>query len=106
VEVFHRYGFLPELIGRFSAIVRLAPLGERELREILVRNVLPRYEEEFRREGLTLKVPAKVIKRIVKDALDRKTGARGLTLQLTRYLEEQAFEQFGRDDGEQVERLA
>lgn len=106
VEVFHRYGFLPELIGRFSAIVRLAPLGERELKEILVRNVLPRYEEEFRREGLTLTVPAKVVKKIVEDALERKTGARGLNLQLTRYLEGQAFEKFGGGDGQQAERLA
>jgi len=106
VEVFHRYGFLPELIGRFSSIVRLAPLGERELKTILIRNVLPRYQEEFRREGLELKMPTKVIARMVHDALERRTGARGLTLQLTRYLEDRAFEQFGCDGRRQAERLA
>ncbi len=76
------------------------------MKAILTRNVLPRYQEEFHREGVELKVPAKVIGRLVQEALDRRTGARGLTLQLTQYLEDKAFEQFGRAGRQQGERLA
>lgn len=105
VEVFQRYGFLPELIGRFTSIIRLAPLDRRVLREILIRNVIPRFAAEFEREGLKLPVPGKLINQMVKDATECKTGARGLVLQLTQHLEEQAFESFGRQPS-QNERVA
>ena len=42
-----------------------------------------------------LSVPNKLIDRMVTEALERKTGARGLVLQLTQHLEEEAFESFG-----------
>lgn len=95
VEVFQRYGFLPELIGRFTGIVRLAPLGRNELKQILMLNVMPRFQAEFQREGFRLQVEDTVLNDIVTQAEQRQTGARGLTLQLTQYLDEQAFERFG-----------
>ena len=36
-----------------------------------------------------------MIDRIVNNAVSRKTGARGLALELTEYIEQQAFESFG-----------
>ena len=97
VEIFSTYGFLPELIGRFSSISRLNPLCENDLKNILKRNVLPKYKQEFKREGQKLSVPHEIIEKIVKKAIERKTGARGLSLLLTEYFENQAFELFGQN---------
>ena len=97
VEIFNTYGFLPELIGRFSSIARLNPLCENDLKNILKRNVLPKYKQEFKREGQKLSVPHEIIEEIVKKAIERKTGARGLSLLLTEYFENQAFELFGKN---------
>ena len=106
VEVFQRYGFLPELIGRFNSIVRFSPLGAGELREILTRNVLPGFGQEFRREGLELSVPQDVMDSIVDNAVMRKTGARGLSLQVTQFVENMAFERFGENRRDNVECVA
>ena len=97
VDTFRKYGFLPELIGRFSSIARLSPLGRNDLMEILRKNVLPKYRQEFKREGQKLTVPNKIMESIVNVAIKRKTGARGLTLLLTEYFEQQAFESFGQN---------
>lgn len=103
VETFKNYGFLPELIGRFSSISRLSPLEKNDLMEILRKNVLPKYRQEFKREGQKLSVPKQIMERIVNKAIERKTGARGLTLLLTQYFENQAFECFGQGAVEQVD---
>ena len=101
VDTFKKYGFLPELIGRFSSISRLSPLGKKDLLEILRKNVLPRYKQEFKREGQKLSIPKKVMENIIDKAVKRKTGARGLTLLLTEHFENQAFECFGQNPDEQ-----
>lgn len=97
---FQAYGFLPELIARFSRIVALHPLSKRTLRSILVDNALPRYVSEFRSEGLILKVSDEVLDHIVDRAVERRIGARGLEGELVRILEQAAFEHFGRGAGE------
>ena len=95
VEVFCQYGFLPELIGRFSSIAHLDPLGKKDLMAILKNNVLPRYMQEFKREGQKLSLPQKAMEDIVDRAIQRKTGARGIALLLTQHFENRAFECFG-----------
>ena len=57
VEVFSRYGFMPELIGRFNSITTLTPLDASTLSAILMRNVIPSYKQEFKREGLEFQIP-------------------------------------------------
>jgi len=42
-----RYGFLPELLGRFSRIVPFNALGETELRNILSQQVLSIWSDEM-----------------------------------------------------------
>ena len=101
VEVFQRYGFLPELIGRFNSIVRLSPLNSEQLKTILIKNALPQFQEECRREGLTLSIPDEIIDIIVQKAIERKTGARGLIFHLNQYLEDKAFESFGQNKRQQ-----
>jgi ATP-dependent Clp protease ATP-binding subunit ClpX len=94
VENFRAYGFLPELIGRFSRIVPFLPLDESTLRSILVDNVLRRYIEEFHLEGMELAVEEPVLDHIVHLARKRQTGARGLDSVLIHKLEDVAFESF------------
>lgn len=93
---FSRYGFIPELIGRFNRIVSFAPLDASTLKDILQANVLRAYEREFEQEGLKLVVEPPVRDWVVARALKRETGARGLRASLAAPLEHAAYEHFGR----------
>lgn len=99
---FARYGFLPELIGRFNRLVAFAPLDAASLKAILVDGVLAGYQREFLREGLTLAVEDGVLDHIVERALRRETGARGLHAELARSLEDTAYEYFGQEEARTV----
>ncbi|HEX5750766.1 MAG TPA: AAA family ATPase [Archangium sp.] len=112
---FARYGFIPELIGRFSRIVSFSPLDAKTLGNILEDNVLRAYEREFAHERLTLVVEPAVREWVVARALKRETGARGLRAALVPQLERAAYDHFGEPqvttvrlvlDGEQVRTLA
>ncbi len=92
---FARYGFLPELIGRFSRVVVFEPLGKDTLRSILVDGVVRDYRAEFAAEGLELEVQEAVLERVVERAEKRELGARGLRATLVPYLEKAAYEHFG-----------
>ncbi|MBO0799832.1 MAG: hypothetical protein J2P31_13510, partial [Blastocatellia bacterium] len=96
IEVFQRYGFLPELMGRFSRIVRFQPLPVETLRRILLDNVLPQFVREFKVEGLHLTVTEAAITHIVERSLKRGTGARGLHSALIASIEHAAFDTFQR----------
>lgn len=92
---FAAYGFLPELIGRFSRVVGFAPLDNETLAQILRDNVIAAYIAEFEREGLKLEIAPEVFEHVVGKALKRELGARGLRMALVPALEEAAFEHFG-----------
>lgn len=94
VEKFQKYGFMPELIGRFSRIVEFPPLPADTLKQILIENILPQYENEFKGEKLSLKVTEKALDFIVKRSEKRKTGARSLQIELITAIEQAAFETF------------
>jgi ATP-dependent Clp protease ATP-binding subunit ClpX len=96
IEVFQRYGFLPELMGRFARIVRFQPLPVETLRRILLDNVLPQFIREFKVEGLHLTVTEAAISHIVERSLKRGTGARGLHSALIASIEYAAFDTFQR----------
>ena len=97
VEAFTKYGFMPELIGRFGCIASLNPLAKKDLMKILKSNVLPKYREEFKREGQKLSLPKGIMEKIIDKAIVRKTGARGIALLLTEHFEKRAFECFGQN---------
>lgn len=93
-ENFQEYGFIPELLGRFTRIVPLLPLSKEELFIILKDNVIEKFQQEFKEEGLDLQVNREVLDFIVEKSLSRQIGARGLTAELTRALESVAYECF------------
>jgi ATP-dependent Clp protease ATP-binding subunit ClpX len=102
VANFQAYGFLPELIGRFTRVVPFQALDHRTLKSILKDNVIKRMKQEFEDEGLDLEVEEPVLDSIVDESLKRETGARGLTANLTQKVEQVAFYCFGRPSGGRV----
>ena len=102
VANFQAYGFLPELIARFTRIVPFRALDRGTLKEILRGDVINRVTREFRGEGLTLDIDEDVLDHVVDLAMTRETGARGLVSSLTRHLEDVAFQSFGHDTGATV----
>jgi len=100
---FLRYGFLPELMGRFNRIIPFHALDEGQLVNILHTNVLQRYRNEFKFEGIELSVSKEVLQVIVQESLKKETGARGIEASLVRYLEDAAFEAYSEPQTAQVE---
>lgn len=95
VAALDRYGFMPELLGRFTRLVEVAPLGEAELRAVLDVEVR-RYQRELNADGMDLQVDAGTADALVRDALRRGMGARGLRAALTRIVEDVVYERAGR----------
>lgn len=92
---FQAYGFLPELIARFTRVLPFRALDADTLKDILRTDVISRMTREFESEGFELQVQESVLDHIVQEALGKETGARGLSSTLIRHLEEVAFEAFG-----------
>lgn len=101
-QSFQKFGFLPELIGRFSRIVSFPKLPSETLRQILTENILPQYQNEFSAENLKLNVTPEALDFIVKRCEKRGTGARGLQTELVTAVESVAFENFGANNGAEI----
>lgn len=96
IELFQKYGFLPELIGRFQRIVPMKALDAKTLKSILLDNVIQKYKNEFLTEKIEFEIEDDVIEYIVNMCLKKQTGARGLEAIITRHIEEIAFKYFGK----------
>lgn len=76
-----RFGIIPEFIGRLPVIATLDELDEEALIEILTepKNALTKqYQYLFEMEGVALNFDKEALTAIAKQAMKRKTGARGL----------------------------
>lgn len=76
-----KYGLIPEFVGRLPVIATLNDLDEEALMKILTepKNALVKqYKKLFRMEGVTLTFENRALQLIAKQAIERKTGARGL----------------------------
>ncbi len=76
-----QYGFIPELIGRLPVITTLKELDEAAMLSILTdpKNALVKqYIKILKLENIELEFEEETLKAVVKLALKRKTGARGL----------------------------
>ena len=102
VANFQAYGFLPELMARFTRFVPFQALDAGTLKNILRSSVLDRLTREFEDEGFKLHVGDEVMDHIVADSMKRETGARGLVAILTRHLEEAAFNAYAEVTGRDV----
>jgi ATP-dependent Clp protease ATP-binding subunit ClpX len=102
INNFQAYGFLPELMARFTRVVPFRALDSATLKEILCSNVIDRLTREFEDEGFKLTVGEDVLDHVVAESVRRETGARGLAAILTRYLEDAAFDAFAEHPGGEV----
>jgi ATP-dependent Clp protease ATP-binding subunit ClpX len=100
-EDLHKYGLIPEFIGRLPVIATVPQLDEPALERILVepKNALVKqFVKLFDIDGVKLEVTDEAIEVIAKKALERKTGARGLRAILEEVLLDAMYEVPDRDD--------
>lgn len=72
------YGFLEELVGRFSTVVTLPPLNSGHLAEIFREHVVPDFERQCADDGLELIVEDGAISAAGNRAVGLRIGARAL----------------------------
>lgn len=80
-EDLNKYGLIPELVGRLPVLGVLNPLSEEDLMRILVEPknaIIKQYKKLFAYEGVELVFEESALRYIAKQAIKRKTGARGL----------------------------
>ena len=76
-----RYGLIPEFIGRLPVTAVLAELDEVDLERILTEpknSLIKQYQKFFQFENVQLSFTDSAIRATASEALERKTGARGL----------------------------
>ena len=77
----HKFGMIPEFVGRIPVICSTRQLGEDDLVRILTepRNaIVKQYTRMFEIEGVALEFEPDALREMAHLALERKTGARGL----------------------------
>ncbi len=76
-----KFGLIPEFVGRFPVIVTFDELDEDMLVNILWQpknSLIKQYQKLFELENVKLRVNQEAMLAIVREAIKRKTGARGL----------------------------
>lgn len=94
-EDLHKFGLIPEFIGRLPIVATVDPLDVPALTRILVepRNALVKqYQRMFELDGVSLEFEEAALEAIAELAVERKTGARGLRSILERVLGDVMFE--------------
>ncbi len=98
-----RFGLIPEFIGRLPVIVTLEELSEEALVRIIKEPknaLLKQYKKLLSIDGVELEMADEAIRAVARQALERKTGARGLRGILESTMTEIMYEIPSRDDVE------
>jgi len=101
----HKFGLIPEFIGRMPMIATVSPLDIDAMVSILTvprNSLVKQYQRMFDLDGVELEFDQDAIEAVAEQALDRGTGARGLRAILEEVLQEAMFEVPGRDDVSRV----
>jgi ATP-dependent Clp protease ATP-binding subunit ClpX len=91
----HKFGLIPEFIGRIPVVTSTRQLTEEDLVDILTqpKNALVKqYQRIFAIEGVGLEFEPEALVEVARLALDRKTGARGLRAIMEETLQETMFD--------------
>ena len=99
-----RFGLIPEFIGRLPVVATLGELGEEALIEILTvpKNALVKqYQKLFEFEDVRLRFTDGALRAVAHQALERKSGARGLRAILENAMLDLMYELPSRDDVEE-----
>ena len=76
-----KFGLIPELIGRLPVLTPFMQLTEEQLVKILSEPknaIIKQYQKQFQLEKINLEFRPDALSAIAKDAIEKKTGARGL----------------------------
>ncbi|WP_430335997.1 ATP-dependent Clp protease ATP-binding subunit ClpX [Rhodococcus sp. ACT016] len=101
----HKFGLIPEFIGRLPIVTAVRPLDKDALVEILTepRNALVKqYARLFEIDGVTLTFTADALDAIASQAIVRGTGARGLRAIMEEVLQHFMYDIPSRDDVTEV----
>ena len=104
-EDLHRFGLIPEFIGRLPVIASVSALDSEALVRILTqpRNALVKqYQRMFAIDGVELEFTDGAVEAVAEQALLRGTGARGLRAIMEEVLQQVMFDVPSRDDVERV----
>ena len=96
-----KFGLIPEFVGRLPIIVTLHELDEKALVSILTqpKNALVKqYQRLFEMDGVQLTFEQSALNEVAKEAIERKTGARGLRAILESLMLDVMFEIPSRKD--------
>jgi len=80
-EDFTKFGLIPEFMGRLPVVVPFQRLREDDLYEILWKpknSLIKQYKRLFEFEKVTLRFTPEAMRAVVREAISRKSGARGL----------------------------
>ena len=91
----HKFGMIPEFVGRIPVITSTRQLGEDDLMRILTepRNaIVKQYTRMFDIEGVQLEFEPDALREMARLALERKTGARGLRAICEQTLQQTMFD--------------
>ncbi|HMM82931.1 MAG: ATP-dependent Clp protease ATP-binding subunit ClpX [Cryobacterium sp.] len=104
-EDLHKFGLIPEFIGRLPVVATVAPLDQAALMEILTvpKNALMRqYQRMFEIDGVKLEFEPDALEAIADLAVLRQSGARGLRAIMEEVLGPIMFEVPSNDDVDRV----
>ncbi len=95
------FGMIPEFLGRFPVIATLDPLKEEDLVRILVEPknaIIKQYQKLLAMDGVELEFTEGALREIAREAIRRKTGARGLRAIVEELMTDVMFEVPSRKD--------
>tara|TARA_R100000008_G_scaffold55913_1_gene34354 strand:- start:3183 stop:4541 length:1359 start_codon:yes stop_codon:yes gene_type:complete len=89
-----RFGLIPEFVGRIPVITSVNPMSEEGLLQILrepKNAIIKQYEKLFDLDDIKLEFTEDALREIAKEAIRRKTGARGLRAVIEKIMEDIMF---------------
>lgn len=90
-----KYGLIPEFVGRLPVVAALEELDERALVEILTKPknaLIKQYQALFAMDNVQLEFDEPAISAIAHEAIQRKTGARGLRAVIEQHMLDVMYE--------------
>ena len=100
-----KFGLIPEFTGRLPVITAMKELTEDQLVRVLTepKNCLVRqYQKLLAMDGVELSFDDEALRELAKDAIARKTGARGLRAAMERVMTDVMYEASGSKAGTKV----
>ena len=100
-----KFGLIPEFTGRLPVITAMKELTEDQLVQVLTepKNCLVKqYKKLLAMDGVELSFDGEALRELAKDAITRKTGARGLRAAMERVMTDVMYEASGRASGAKV----